>query len=702
MFKKIALVLVLVHGLFSPMYSQLVDTYVFKTDFNKGDLNFPIGENEAEKSYVKDGLYYLNVIDSTKNYRVYYPVPVNPNHDFLLTTSLRHVSGQADKAYGICFGYKNIDNASYFFIKENGTYEAYKYENGKKVILAGPATTTHLNKRGEYNVVLLEKVKDKLYFFVNYKMIASIPYTDFPDNKYGIFVAGEQEVACDYFYIKQKREPINLIEGYDKFGVVVKLGSEINSKAGEIMPVISADEKYLYITRKDYNPDGKETNDEVYFSTLTKDSLWKTVKPIGKPINNSGHNFVCGVSSDNNELMLGGKYSSSGEWVGQGFSRSHRTHDGWSIPKGLNIKNYYNDAKYVEMCPSHDFKTILLAVKRNDTKGGRDLYVSMMLADSSWTEPVNLGDEINTFGEENSPFLAPDNKTLYFSSDGWPGYGSNDIFMTKRLDDTWKHWSKPKNLGPVINSDKWDAYYTTSASGKYAYLVSNKGDDNHADIYQVKQPESARPEPLLLVKGKVLNSKTNTPLKATVTYSILGSDKTIGHTVSNADNGGFTIALHKGKKYAFTAHKEGYIAEHKNSDVVDMKNYTEEEVDLLLTPFEKGESVIMHNLFFVADKYEILPESEAELNRLYELMKENKKVKVEIGGHTSINRSTEKWNYDLSFNRAKAVKDYIVKKGIAEDRVIARGYGNTKPLNKIIDEAQQKKNRRVEFTILEM
>jgi outer membrane protein OmpA-like peptidoglycan-associated protein len=216
----------------------------------------------------------------------------------------------------------------------------------------------------------------------------------------------------------------------------------------------------------------------------------------------------------------------------------------------------------------------------------------------------------------------------------------------------------------------------------------------------VKQPESAKPEALLIVKGKVFNDKTKKAVKATITYSVMGSTTTAGRTLTN-DNGEFTITFHKGKKYAFTAHKEGFIAEHKSSDVVDLKRYKEVEVDLYLTPFEKGESVIMHNLFFVPDKYEILPESAAELDRLYELLKENKKVKVEIGGHTSINRSSEKWNMDLSSNRANAVKEYLVKKGISADRITSKGYGHTKPIETIIDEEHQSKNRRVEFTILD-
>lgn len=686
--------------LYVNLNSQTADTYVFKTDFKADEKSFSIGEKEAEKSYIKDGMYFLHVKDSMKSYRVYYEMLVNPDMDFVLSASIKFVTGQSDKTFGICYGYKDIDNAAYFTISNSGTFRIYGYEKGAFKSLVRTSPTKELNKPGELNVLLIERIKDKLYFFINYKMVATLPYKDFAGTNYGLVANGIVEMACDYFYIKQKREPINLIEGWDKFGALVKLGPGINSKLGEIMPVVSSDESHLYVTRKIYDDNGDAINDDVYFSTLGKDSNWKPLKPLGKPINNSSHNFVSGTSSDNNELMLGGTYNSSGEWGGKGFSRSHRTKDGWSMPKKLEIKNYYNDDKHVEMCPSHDFKTVLMAIKRKDSYGRKDLYFSTMLPDSTWTEPLNLGKEINTFGNEDSPFLAPDNKTLYFSSEGWPGYGSNDIFVTKRLDDTWQHWSKPKNLGPKINSDGWDAYYSTSASGKYAYVVSNKGDANNADIYQVKPPESAKPEALLIVKGRVLNSKTNQPVKASVTYSVLGSNKSEGTTVSNAD-GFFSITLQKGKKYAFTAHKEGYIAEHKNSDVVDLKNYREEEIDLLLSPFEKGESVIMHNLFFVANKYELLRESDPELHRLYQLMYDNPKMKVEIGGHTSPNTLGEKWNHDLSFNRAKAVKDFLLSKGIADERITVKGYSFSRLIDKTPGEIHAAKNRRVEFTVLE-
>lgn len=679
---------------------ELVDSYVFRSDFEEEDLLFSTGESDIHKSYVDDGAFYLSVKDAGQNYRVYYSVAVDTTRDFMMAASLNFVKGNEKKGYGLCFGYKDIDNGCYFYITEDGNYELYMDKKGIYMPLV-KSTTDYLSKKGEPNVLLINKKGHTLYLFLNYKMLTSVPCPKLFGNNYGVYAQGILEMGCDYLYVKQKREPINLVEGFDKFGVKKKLGPAINSTKGEIMPLITADQRYLFVTRKPYNKNGEGGDDDVYYSTMGPDSNWTTLKDIGPPINNDWHNFVCGISSDNNSMIVGGKYDGMGKRLGTGFSITHRTKNGWSEPKGIEIKNYYNDDDYVEMSPSPDFKTLIFSIRRKETFGEKDLYYSTMLPDSTWSEPINIGKDVNTIGHENSPFMAADGVTLYFSSDGWPGYGGNDIFMTRRLDNTWTHWSKPKNLGPIINSKKWDAYYTTSASGKHAYVVSNRTDENHADIYEVKQPEAAKPEPTLLVKGVVYNSKTNKPERATVTYSVLGAKKSLGYTVSSDETGAFTISLPKGKKYAFAAHRNGFISEHKNTDVVDLKKFKEEHLELYITPFEKGESVIMHNLFFVADKYEILPESEAELNRLYELMKDNKKVKIEIGGHTSLNRSSVKWNTDLSFNRANAVKEYLVAKGIKENRIEVKGYGNTKAIEKIMDEAHQSKNRRVEFTILE-
>ncbi|MFL5752237.1 MAG: OmpA family protein, partial [Bacteroidia bacterium] len=307
---------------------------------------------------------------------------------------------------------------------------------------------------------------------------------------------------------------------------------------------------------------------------------------------------------------------------------------------------------------------------------------------------------VNTFADETSPYLASDGKTLYFSTAGHTGYGKNDIFITHRLDDTWKHWTEPENLGPKINTPGWDAYYTVPASGNSAYLVSTYMENGSLDIFKIKQPKSVKHAAVSLIHGFVYNSETKEPMKARISYTELGSKKELGYAISNPDNGAYMLILPKGKKYSFSATKEGFLAVHNNTDVSTIVDFKDQEVDLYLTPYKEGQSVVMNNLFFESNKFTLLPESYPELDHLLDLMKENATLKIELSGHTSKNSESDKFNLDLSTNRALAVRYYLMEKGIDGKRIGYKGYGCTKPKYQQTDEAHQSKNRRVEFTIV--
>ena len=175
-----------------------------------------------------------------------------------------------------------------------------------------------------------------------------------------------------------------------------------------------------------------------------------------------------------------------------GISIVYRKNGKWQLPIEQKITDFINEGKYVNYHLTSDNTKLIMAIKNNESYGGKDLFISFLLSDSCWSRPVNMGEALNTFADELSPFLATDGKTLYFASHGHAGYGSSDIFMSKRLDNTWTNWSKPKNLGSEINSGKWDAYYNVPAKGDYAYIVSyneeltyGKGDIFRIKIWQV-------------------------------------------------------------------------------------------------------------------------------------------------------------------------------------------------------------------------
>lgn len=271
--------------------------------------------------------------------------------------------------------------------------------------------------------------------------------------------------------------------------------------------------------------------------------------------------------------------------------------------------------------------------------------------------------------------------------------------MTKRLDDTWTNWSEPKNLGPQLNTANWDAYYTITASGDYAYFVSSANSNGGTDIFRVALPQEVKPDPVVLVSGKVLNAKTQEPISANITYQFLPDGKEAGLASSNPGDGNYKIVLPSGKKYAFSASAPGFIAVNQNLDLSDLKEYKEMTQDLYLVPIEVGQTVRLNNIFFETGKAELLAESYFELDKLVKVMTDNATMEIEIEGHTD-NVGSDAANMTLSKNRAKAVYDYLISKGIAATRIKSNGYGETKPLGSNDTDEGKAQNRRVQFTIL--
>ncbi len=310
-----------------------------------------------------------------------------------------------------------------------------------------------------------------------------------------------------------------------------------------------------------------------------------------------------------------------------------------------------------------------------------------------------MGKTINTAAEESSPFLAADDKTLYFSSKGFSGYGGDDLFITRRLDSTWTNWSEPQNLGPDFNTPDDDQFFMITPSGEYAYY--SRGDKNvDMDIYRFKMPVVYRPDPVILVKGRVINAKTNEPLDAKIIYEQLNTGVEVGFTNSNPETGEYQILLPAGVNYGFLALKDKFIPLSENIDLTDVKEYKEIERDLYLVPIEVGVPVRLNNVFFDFDKSTLRKESFPELDRVVTLMKENPKLKVEIAGHTDW-KGTDEYNQKLSQRRTNSVVKYLVHKGVISTRLVPKGYGEKQPIATNATDEGRQKNRRVEFVVLE-
>lgn len=494
---------------------------------------------------------------------------------------------------------------------------------------------------------------------------------------------------------------INLVKDLKFEGTPENLGPAINSVYDEIMPIISPDGKTLYFDRKDHPENtGGVINDDIWFSVLGTTDKWVRARNVGPPLNNRGHNFLTAISPDGNTALLGNVYEPDGA-MSSGLSIAETSRDGWNFPRKLNIRNYYNNNKFSEFHLGADGKTIVMTVQRADSRGGKDLYVSFLNRDGTWSEPRNMGKNVNSASTEMSPFLAADGKTLYFSSDGFSGYGGKDMYMTRRLDDSWTRWSTPQNLGPKINSPNWDAYYSVPASGEYAYFSSENASMGKTDIFRIRLPQEMRPEPVVLVRGKVLDEKTKEPIQAKIIYETLKDGKEVGVANSNPRTGEYTIVLPAGEKYGFLAEAKDYMSENQNLDLTKVTEYKELTRDLLLVPIRAGESVVLNNIFFAPSSDKLTPDSKPELDRVVKFLVDNSTVKVEIGGHTN-NACSDDWCMKLSTSRAKSVYDYLLKKGVNIKRLRYKGYGSRKPRVPNDTPEGMRTNRRVEFTILEI
>lgn len=501
----------------------------------------------------------------------------------------------------------------------------------------------------------------------------------------------------------QTRGEIKIVDGLRK-EIIQKenLGPNINSEYSEYVPVISHDGKTLYFFIEDHPNNIGSDRGDIWFSQLLADGTWSERQNIGNVLNNEEDNFVFSASPDNNTLFISRIFTQIGNEIidgGEGFSIAIKKTGGWNIPKKLNVTNYLNKSKFSEFYITTDQKTLFLAIEGKDSRGKQDLYISFLQDNGTWSEPQNLGDGVNTKFSENSPFLAADGITLYFSTDGRPGFGKNDIFMCKRKDQTWKNWTEPRNLGPSINSDETDSYFSVQASGEYAYLVSGKNSFGQADIFRIKLPDVLKPEPVILIYGKVLNSETQQPEEAEITYRQLETDKEAGKAISNPKDGSYTIILPAGTRYSFFARKKDRITVSDNIDATKIDNYEEIQINLFLAPIKEGAVVQLNNLFFDTGKSIIKPESDPELLRLTELLKNNPLMKIEISGHTDIT-GTARINEILSKERAEAVKKYLVAKGINQQRLQTKGYSYTVPQGDNKTMEGRRLNRRVDFKIL--
>lgn len=484
-----------------------------------------------------------------------------------------------------------------------------------------------------------------------------------------------------------------------EFKKPTNLGPKVNSPYRELAPIVTADGHKLFFTREGHPSNfGQMKRQDIWYAELNDNGEFENPIIMPPPINNENHNFAFGISIDGTRILLGNVYKEDGS-MEKGISISSFNVQEWEYPKKVEIEDFENFNEKTSIFLAPNSKILILSIEGSDSYGGLDLYVSFLKDNGEWSKPKNLGPMINTADDDTSPFLAYDGETLYFSSGGYPGYGSLDIFVSHRLDSTWSNWSKPVNLGQFINSTSWDAYFTIPASGDYAYFVSTNDSYGNEDIFKVFLPKLLQPKPVVLISGRVLNKKNNKPLEATIQYETLPNGRIIGIARSNPLNGEYRIVLPGGFKYGFLAKADSFMSINENIDIRNDLRYQEVSKDLYLVPIEVGESIRLNNIFFEYNDYKLLPDSYSELNRLVKLMKDNPTLVVEISGHTDSIGSSY-YNINLSLKRAQEVASYLIANGIDKNRLLIRGFGEKFPIQSNETEDGRKMNRRVEFRIL--
>ena len=495
--------------------------------------------------------------------------------------------------------------------------------------------------------------------------------------------------------------------------------SHVNSPYDEQSPFISPDGNFFYWTVANHpdNIGGKKDPGDIWYATWTGEA-WSLPQHGGKLINDAGYNAVGGFAQDGNRMFLLSHYQSENQPVTtQGIAVSLKTLEGWSTPENITIPYFLNRSINTHGYLSTTGEAFVFSADSYSTVGVEDLYVSI-LQSGKWSEPKNLGKKINTVFQELSPSLSSDGRYLFFASNGRKGYGSVDIYFSERLDDTWTNWSEPTNLGAGINSEGRELFYRTYPEKKHALFTSTLNSDGYGDIRFYTPPKDlknsliqqgpdtivkiievkpdvviAGNEKIFRVFGRVTNAKTNQPVTATLTFH---SDS-LFTTVATLD-GLYSIKVPSVNEYSLRVEAIGYVG---NFEKLDVRTYevTSLELNFKLQPIEIGATVNLKSVLFQQSSFNLLPESNDELDLVVSFLKVNPKIEILLTGHTD-NRGNQDHNLRLSQKRVERVKAYLVSKGINGKRIAGKGFGGSKPIASNDTEETRRLNRRVEFTIV--
>jgi outer membrane protein OmpA-like peptidoglycan-associated protein/tetratricopeptide (TPR) repeat protein len=467
------------------------------------------------------------------------------------------------------------------------------------------------------------------------------------------------------------------------------LGDSINSSVSEYFPAITIEGNKMIYTRR---VDGKD--EDFYESNFINDK-WSKAKPLPGKVNTNLNEGAQCISQDGQWIIFTGCNYPEGQGSCDLYI-SFKTKTGWSEAENLGPMV---NTDFWESSPSlsPDKRDLYFASAISGGLGGRDIWVTHRLQNGKWSRPQNLGEAVNTSGDESCPFMHADNETLYFNSNGQKGYGSTDLFFAKKVSDS--SWQMAENLGYPINTIDDEGSLIVAADAKTAYYASDKSDGKGGlDLYTFQLREDIRPLKTLWVKGKVFDKKAMVGLPSSVELTDIKSRSIISRLQTDED-GNYLVTLPEGKNYAFNVNRKGYLFFSDNFSLSNAPIDSVYNKDIPLQPIEPGAVIVLKNIFFDTKKFDLKQESIVELDKVVVLLNDNPKLKILITGYTD-NVGIAKDNLLLSNNRAKTVVTYLLSKGITQPRLTYKGFGATKPLADNKTETGKAINRRTELSVI--
>jgi outer membrane protein OmpA-like peptidoglycan-associated protein len=501
-----------------------------------------------------------------------------------------------------------------------------------------------------------------------------------------------------------------------KFGQPEKLNVNTD-QYHEILPVLFPDEKTLVFSVREHpeNSGGNKDRVDVWFATKDSASSYATgwSKPLrqGQFFNNSDFNFVSSIAGDATHLILGNTYKEDGD-MSPGPSVTYWNSKSWDFPKKVNVEEFENTDPQYNFNLSRDGNVMIMSLKGYG-KENRDLYVSFKKDQNTytWSKPMNLGAEINTDKDEVTAYLCQDGKTMFFSTNGRPdGLGDFDIYVTKRLDDTWQKWTKPRNIGAPVNTSASEMYFALNALENRGYWSMGEN-GAQADLYVTAVRKN------VIATVVLVDQTTGQPVAGTAKYTNFeGKEVTVQTDTTAGSYGSFQMEIEPGKSYPVSGTAPLYL---EGSGTIGVPADFEGETVTQKVPLPQsdalaralknarsglgddtgGKVLTLKNVLFDVGKYNLRPESIPVLDEAYETISSyGPDVKIRVEGHTDSDGGRA-MNERLSLNRAKTVAEYLVNKGLKKDNVSYKGYAFDKPVAKNDTPANKQLNRRTEVVI---